>query len=224
MHTSATMILDSGSGGTRFLFAHGAGAPMDSPFMNEVAGALAGHGIRVIRFEFPYMAARRSGARKPPDREAVLLDTWRTIIAEHRGDGRVFIGGKSMGGRMATMIADEVDVQGVICLGYPFHPPGKPDKLRIAHLRDIRTPVLMIQGTRDALGSREEVEPMELSKAVRIAWLEDGDHSLKPRVKSGRTLQDNLIEATRAATGFIKVRQKAEGRSNFKNKDDMHFF
>ncbi|MFN2443931.1 MAG: alpha/beta fold hydrolase [Thermoanaerobaculia bacterium] len=197
------MILDSGSGAVRFLFAHGAGAPMDSPFMNEVAAALAGQGIRVIRFEFPYMAARRAGARKPPDREAVLLDTWRTIIAAHRGEGPVFIGGKSMGGRMATMIADEVDVEGVICFGYPFHPPGKPDKLRIAHLRDIRTPVLMLQGTRDALGFREEIEPMELSKAVRIEWIEDGDHSLKPRVKSGRTLEANLDQASKAAADFI---------------------
>lgn len=203
MHTSGTMILDSGSGAVRFLFAHGAGAPMDSPFMNEVAAALAGQGIRVIRFEFLYMAARRAGARKPPDREAVLLDTWRTMIAAHRGEGPVFIGGKSMGGRMATMIADESKIDGVLCFGYPFHPPGKPDRLRIAHLRDIRTPVLMLQGTRDALGSREEVEPMELSKAVRIEWIEDGDHSLKPRVKSGRTLEENLREAASAATGFI---------------------
>jgi uncharacterized protein len=198
------MILDSGSGSDRFLFAHGAGAPMDSPFMNEVALALTESGIRVIRFEFPYMAARRSGQRKPPDREAVLLDTWRAMIANHRGEGRLFIGGKSMGGRMATMIADESEVDGVVCFGYPFHPPGKPDRLRVAHLRDIRTPVLIIQGTRDALGSRDEVGAMALSKAVHFAWIEDGDHSLKPRVRSGRTLQQNLAEAIRAATEFIK--------------------
>ena len=212
------MILDSGSGSDRFLFAHGAGAPMDSPFMNDVASALAAAGIRVIRFEFPYMAARRSGQRKPPDREGILLETWRTMIATHRGEGRLVIGGKSMGGRMATMIADEAGVDGVVCFGYPFHPPGKPERLRIAHLRDIRTPVLMIQGTRDALGSREEVEPMELSKSVRIQWIEDGDHSLKPRVKSGRTLDENLREATRAATKFIKTSQKPEARSQKKRR------
>lgn len=197
------MILDSGSGDVRYLFAHGAGAPMDSPFMNEIASALAARGVRVIRFEFPYMAARREGHRKPPDRQAVLLETWRSIIREHRGEGRVFIGGKSMGGRFATMIADEAGVDGIVCLGYPFHPPGKPDPLRIEHLRSLRTPLLILQGTRDALGSREEVSSMELSPAVRIEWLEDGDHSLKPRARSGRTYADNMAQAVDRAAHFI---------------------
>lgn len=197
------MILDSGSGDVRYLFAHGAGAPMDSPFMNEIASALAARGVRVIRFEFPYMAARREGHRKPPDRQAVLLETWRSIIREHRGEGRVFIGGKSMGGRFATMIADEAGVDGIVCLGYPFHPPGKPDQLRVEHLRSLRTPLLILQGTRDALGSREEVSSMELSPAVRIEWLEDGDHSLKPRARSGRTYADNMAQAVDRAAHFI---------------------
>lgn len=197
------MILDSGSGDVRYLFAHGAGAPMDSPFMNEIASALAARGVRVIRFEFPYMAARREGHRKPPDRQAVLLETWRSIIREHRGEGRVFIGGKSMGGRFATMIADEAGVDGIVCLGYPFHPPGKPDQLRVEHLRSLRTPLLILQGTRDALGSREEVSSMELSPAVRIEWLEDGDHSLEPRARSGRTYADNMAQAVDRAAHFI---------------------
>lgn len=197
------MILDSGSGDVRYLFAHGAGAPMDSPFMNEIASALAARGVRVIRFEFPYMAAPREGHRKPPDRQAVLLETWRSTIREHRGEGRVFIGGKSMGGRFATMIADEAAVDGIVCLGYPFHPPGKPDQLRVEHLRSLRTPLLILQGTRDALGSREEVSSMELSPAVRIEWLEDGDHSLKPRARSGRTYADNMAQAVDRAAHFI---------------------
>jgi hypothetical protein len=104
--------------------AHGAGAAMDTPFMNCFAGGLANRGFRVARFEFPYMAARRrSGKRSPPDREGVLLDTWRTVI-EELGHARLVIGGKSMGGRMASMVADEGQVAGLVCLGYPFHPAG----------------------------------------------------------------------------------------------------
>lgn len=202
------MILDSGSGVSRFLFAHGAGAPMDSPFMEDVAAALSAGGVRVIRFEFPYMAARRSGHRRPPDREKVLTDTWKRMIADHRGDGPLLIGGKSMGGRIATMVADESGVDGVVCFGYPFHPPGKPERLRTEHLRAIRTPVLMLQGTRDALGSRDEVEPLELSPSIRVHWLEDGDHSLKPRAKSGRTLRQNLEEAVEATLAFIAQRSR----------------
>ena len=197
------MILDSGSGHVRFLFAHGAGAPMDSAFMNDVASGLAAKGVRVIRFEFPYMAARREGHRKPPDRQAVLLDTWKAMLEEHRGQGRAFIGGKSMGGRYATMIADEAGVDGVVCFGYPFHPPGKPDQLRVEHLRAMRTPLLILQGTRDALGSRDEVSAMELSPAVRIEWLEDGDHSLKPRASSGHTYAEHLRDAVARAAEFM---------------------
>jgi predicted alpha/beta-hydrolase family hydrolase len=197
------MILDSGEGDVRYLFAHGAGAPMDSAFMNDVAGALAARGIRVIRFEFPYMAARRSGERRPPDRPAVLLATWRKAIDEHRGGGRLFIGGKSMGGRIATMVADEAGVDGVVCFGYPFHPPGKPEQLRTEHLRSIRTPLLVIQGTRDALGSREDVAALDLAPAIRFAWIEDGDHSLKPRARSGRTMKQNLEEAVERAAAFM---------------------
>src|SRR6185436_4932187 len=114
-----------------FLFAHGAGAPMDTPFMNAVARGMGERGIRVVRFEFPYMAKRReSGKKGAPDRQPVLLDTWRQVIEDHGGGAKVFIGGKSMGGRMASMVADEVGARGLICFGYPFHPPGKPDQLR----------------------------------------------------------------------------------------------
>lgn len=197
------MILDSGAGTVRFLFAHGAGAPMDSPFMSEIAAALAARGVRVLRFEFPYMAARRAGARKAPDRQPILLETWRNVIGEHRGEGPVFVGGKSMGGRIATLVADETRVDGVVCLGYPFHPPGKPSQLRIAHLREIRTPVLLLQGTRDALGSRDEVSGLEMSPSVRTVWLEDGDHSLKPRARSGRTHAELLREAVDHAANFM---------------------
>lgn len=188
-----------------YIFAHGAGAPMDSPFMEIVSRGLTKRKIEVVRFEFPYMAGRRKGVRRPPDREPVLLDTWRAQIAAHRGGGPLFIGGKSMGGRMASMIADEQEVDGLICFGYPFHPPGKPGSLRIAHLQPLRTRALIVQGTRDALGSREEVAGLELSRRITFEWIDDGDHSLKPRRASGRTEAQNLEQAIEAAAQFISA-------------------
>src|SRR5687768_645784 len=168
-----------------FLFAHGAGGAMDTAFMTGVARALGERGIRVVRFEFPYMAARREGGKRgAPDRQPILLDTFRRVVEEHGGGEKVFVGGKSMGGRMASMVADELAVRGLICLGYPFHPPGKPEVLRTAHLASLRTPALIIQGTRDQFGTEAEVSAYELSKTVRIEWLKDGDHSFKPRAGS----------------------------------------
>ena len=108
-----------------------------------------------------------------------------------------------MGGRVASMIADESDVAGVVCFGYPFHPPGKPESLRTAHLVDLRTPTLICQGTRDPFGHREEVEAYSLSASIRVHWLVDGDHGLKPRKKSGRTEADNWAEAMNAVIGFL---------------------
>ena len=158
------------------VFAHGAGAAMDTPWMNSVAHGVAARGIRVVRFEFPYMAARRTGGKRgAPDRQPVLLQTWRDVVAE-LGSG-VVIGGKSMGGRMATMIADELRVRGVVVLGYPFHPPGQPEKLRTAHLESMTTPTLIVQGTRDPFGTEDEVKAYRLSPTIRVEWL-PGQHSL----------------------------------------------
>lgn len=186
------------------VLAHGAGAAMDSPFMNTLADRLGQEGIRVARFEFPYMAARRQGRRPPPDREPVLRETWKTAISELGGAERLVIGGKSMGGRMASLIADETGVRGLVCLGYPFHPPGQPEKTRTAHLAGLRTPTLIIQGTRDTLGSREDVEAYQLSPQIHIVWLEDGDHSFKPRKSSGRTERQSLEEAVAVVAGFVR--------------------
>jgi predicted alpha/beta-hydrolase family hydrolase len=187
-----------------FLFAHGAGGAMDTPFMASVARALGERSIRVVRFEFPYMAARRHGGKRgAPDRPPVLLDAFREVIRAHRGAGRMVIGGKSMGGRIATMVADEMDVDGVVCFGYPFHPPGKPQQLRTAHLATIRSPVLVLQGERDPFGTREEVGGYPLSPAIRVEWLPDGDHSLVPRKASGVTAAENLARAVELAARFI---------------------
>jgi uncharacterized protein len=186
------------------VLAHGAGGPMDSGFMTTVARGVADRGFRVARFEFPYMHAQRLGARRgAPDREPVLRESWLETIQRLGGGGRLAIGGKSMGGRIASMVADEAAVRGLVCLGYPFHPPGKPEKLRTAHLADLRTPALIVQGERDPFGTREDVAGYTLSPAIRIHWIEAGDHSFKPPGKSGRTEAGNVSEAIGVVADFL---------------------
>ena len=198
-------ILTDGPAGAplTLALAHGAGAPMDSPFMARIAEGAAAAGWRVVRFEFPYMAARRTtGTKKPPDREPVLLKTWRSVIAGLGAD-RLVIGGKSLGGRMASLVADEAGVRGLVCLGYPFHPPGRPDRLRTAHLETLATPALILQGERDPFGRADEVPGYSLSDAITVRWLPDGDHSFKPRKASGHTGDGNLALAVERICGFL---------------------
>ncbi len=190
------------------LLAHGAGAPMDSPFLQTMASGLAALGWRVVRFEFPYMAkARQSGQRRAPDRQPVLLQSWRDQVAAAASQGPLFLGGKSMGGRMASLVLEEqaqaAAVLGCLCLGYPFHPPGKPESLRIAHLETLTQPVLVVQGERDSFGRRAEVEGYGLSSAVQVHWIPDGDHSFKPTKRSGLSESANLQEAIAAADQFM---------------------
>jgi len=190
-----------------YVFAHGAGGAMDTPFMTTVARELGERGIRVVRFEFPYMAARRTGGKRgAPDREPVLLNTWREVASQLGGGPRLFIGGKSMGGRMATLVADELEVRGAVVFGYPFHPPGQPNKLRTAHLENLATPTLVLQGERDVFGTRDDVAAYRLSPQIRIEWIPEGDHSLKPRAKSGKTEQQNLLHAIDTAAAFMTSR------------------
>lgn len=187
------------------VLAHGAGAGMRSPFMHDFARGLAARGISVARFEFPYMHARSTaGVRRGPDRADVLIATWKRVVAELGGAQRVVIGGKSMGGRIASMVADELGVRGVVGLGYPFHPASKPHALRTAHLATLRTPTLIVQGTRDALGSREEVAGYALSTAIELLWIEDGDHSLQPRKRSGHSAVAAFDQALSAVTAFVQ--------------------
>ena len=182
------------------ILAHGAGAPMDSDWMNAIAGGIAANGIRVLRFEFPYMAERRaSGKRRPPDREATLLQAWREAYAA-AGSGTVFIGGKSMGGRMASMVADELGAAGLICLGYPFHAPGRPEKPRTAHLEHLGTPTLIIQGSADTFGTRDDVAGYALSPAIAIEWIEGGNHDLVTKSLGAAASRKRVIEL---ATTFI---------------------
>jgi predicted alpha/beta-hydrolase family hydrolase len=193
------------------LLAHGAGAPMDSASMTAAAKALAGAGFRVARFEFAYMAARREGQRKPPPRGESLTPEYRAaveaLIAEGHQAGPLIIGGKSMGGRVASMVADELfaagRIAGLLCLGYPFHPPAKPTQLRTAHLAGLRTPALICQGTRDEFGTRDEVAGYTLSDRIELLWLEDGDHDLKPRKSvSGFTAADHLATLASAVKAW----------------------
>jgi len=195
---------------TTFLMAHGAGAAMDSAGMTALVGPLTSRGIRLVRFEFGYMAARRDGVRRPPPRADTLAPEYRDAVAAVRAAGpmeSLLIGGKSMGGRVASMVADElVDlgyIRGLVCLGYPFHPPERPEQLRTAHLHALRTPTLICQGTRDPFGTRDEVPGYGLSPAIEVHWLEDGDHDLRPRkASSGRSYAENLGEAADAVAAF----------------------
>lgn len=179
------------------LLAHGAGAPMDSRSMSAAAAALARHGMRVARFEFGYMAGRRiEAARKPPPRAEKLIPEYRAAIDALKAAGQLVIAGKSMGGRVASMVADELyaagRVKGLLCLGYPFHPPGKPEQLRTAHLAKLTTPTLIVQGTRDEFGTPADVAGYGLSPKIGLLWLEDGDHDLKPRKASGFSMEGHL--------------------------------
>lgn len=194
------------------LLAHGAGAPMDSPFMTLISDMLAMRGIRVARFEFAYMAARRKGGKRRPPPKAETLDGEMTVAARAAAagaSGKLAIGGKSMGGRVASHVAENLhktgEVAGLVCLGYPFHPPNTPERLRVAHLETLTCPTLIIQGERDPFGTRAEVEALTLPPAIRIHWAHDGDHDLGPRGGSGTTRRGNLEAAADAVAAFLKA-------------------
>nr|WP_067289629.1 alpha/beta family hydrolase [Marinobacterium profundum] len=179
----------------RILFAHGAGAPMDSDFMQAAAQGLVECGYQVMRFEFPYMQARREdGRRRPPSRMPQLLEHFRARIDELNDGVPLWLAGKSMGGRVATMLLDDAPacVRGALVFGYPFYPAKKPQQPRIEHLVSLPLPVHVFQGTRDALGNRETVQTYGLSAQLQLHWLEDGDHDLKPRKASGFTQDQHL--------------------------------
>lgn len=197
------------------LLAHGAGAPADSPFMDQLAADLAALGVAVWRFEFPYMQKRREDGRKrPPDRQQRLLECFREMIAMARDrlppGGRLVIGGKSMGGRMATLIASDPEMRascsGVVCFGYPFHPPGKPDRWRTDHFADLWCPALIIQGTRDPFGKPDEVTGRldgQFSCPVRVQWLDGGNHDFLPPKRLGVTQPQLINEAAKLTAEFI---------------------
>ena len=188
------------------ILAHGAGAPMDSEFMNDMAARLAAQGVNVLRFEFAYMAQRRvDGRRRPPNPQAQLLECWRQVYASVRPHvtGCLAIGGKSMGGRMASLIADELEVDALVCLGYPFYAAGKPEKPRVAHLAELKTPTLIVQGERDALGNRETVEGYTLSSAIEVLWILAANHDLKPLKSAGISYDECLANTAQRIAGLL---------------------
>ena len=211
--TSIPMLSDQAENPSALLLlAHGSGLPMDSPFMADVAARIAARGVTVLRFEFPYMSDRRTGgSKRPPPRAEKLCDFYQDAITQVRREMRenmqLLIGGKSLGGRVASLVADEeyseARIQGLVCLGYPFHPPKKPENLRTLHLEGLTCPTLICQGTRDPLGTQDEIATYELSDAIQISWVGDGDHDFKPRKKSGFTNDQNLQDAAEAVVSFV---------------------
>jgi predicted alpha/beta-hydrolase family hydrolase len=189
-----------------FVFAHGAGAGQNSEFMQLIAKGIAEHKINVVRFNFAYMQlAEESGKRRPPDRADKLLAQFTELLNQIDNSLPIFIGGKSMGGRMASMLLEESTAEGCICMGYPFHPPGKPEKLRTQHLLSINKPLLILQGERDTFGKREEIASFNLSQQIQVIYLADGDHSFKPRKASGQNLEANLHKAIEHSAAFIRT-------------------
>ena len=203
------LITGPASADWRFLCAHGAGAGMETAFLEAMAKLLAERGVTTYRFEFGYMAARRQGgSRKPPPKAERLIDEYRGAVAKVPPGGPLVIGGKSMGGRVASLLADELHaarrIAGLVCLGYPFHPPNKPQQLRTAHLEALACPALFVQGERDPFGGRAEVAGYALSSAVGFHWAGDGDHDLGPRGGSGFTRKGNLAAAADAVVAFAR--------------------
>ncbi|MGR4998092.1 alpha/beta fold hydrolase [Vibrio celticus] len=198
------VIIDGEDNPITFIFAHGAGAGMDHEFMQSVAKGLAFKGIRVIRFNFPYMIKRaEDGKRRPPDRAPKLFEAYQEIIEQVDAD-KLVIGGKSMGGRMASHLSEVDKVAAMACLGFPFHPPGKPEKYKGEHLAELAKPCLILQGERDTFGKREEFADFDLSDSIRVEFIPDGDHSFKPRKSSGYTEQQNIALTVEKLSAFIK--------------------
>ena len=193
------------------LLAHGAGAPMDSPFMAAIASGLGAKGWRVVRFEFGYMARmRQTGRRQGPDRMPLLQEAFRQQVRLEQAawpQRPLFVGGKSMGGRVASLLVDGLaaaaGVRGCLCLGYPFHPPGKPLTLRSEHLAELQAPTLILQGERDPFGKREEVGSYALSPQVQVGWIASGDHSFKPTKASGLSEAQNWAKAVDLVDSFL---------------------
>jgi predicted alpha/beta-hydrolase family hydrolase len=188
------------------VFAHGAGADKSSDFMQTMTKFLNEHKISVIRFNFAYMDKRLvDNKRYPPDKMPKLLDCLNSVLSNIDSTLPIFLAGKSMGGRVSATLAESAlkKVKGVMCLGYPFHPQKQPDKLRLEPLQKTILPILIVQGDRDALGNENEIHDYEISSLCQVLFLPDGDHNLKPRVKSGYTHQQHLKSAIDMMKNFI---------------------
>lgn len=207
-----------------FIFAHGAGADKSHHFMENFTSLLNDKNINVVRFNFPYMDKRLvDGKKYPPNKMPVLEECYQTVMDKYFKDSSntlpIFIGGKSMGGRVAATLSETVSssietsepksdievnpIKGAICIGYPFHPQKKPEKLRLEPLQNTKLPILILQGDRDALGNKEEIQAYDISSLCEVVFFNDGDHDLKPRVKSGYTHTQHLQAAVEHLVRFI---------------------
>lgn len=191
----------------QLFLAHGAGTGWDHAWLNEVAAMLVAEGVWVRRVEFPYAQwMRKTGRRRPPHPITQLVDYYRELLTLRR-DANLpcFVGGKSMGGRVATMLAAKsAELCGVVAYGYPFHPVRKPENLRLQPLFEALTPVLVIQGTRDPFGTESEVQAYNLGEGTQLAWLADGDHDWKPRKASAHDQTALFQQAVAATVRFMR--------------------
>lgn len=203
------LLIDGPDDAPTLLLSHGSGAPMDTPFMNEFTAFAVSGGIRVVRFEFAFMAGRRTTGKKPPPPRADKLIPEFMDVIEQISAPAIFIGGKSLGARVATMMAqqcfDEGKIAGTVCLGYPYHPPKKPDSMRTAHFANYNCPTLICQGERDPFGTRQEIELYDLPDSFEYHWAPFGNHDMTPLKRSGLTSQDNWANAAAAVAAFMKT-------------------
>ena len=193
-----------------FLFAHGAGAPLDHVFMETAAAGLAAEGIHVLRYNFPYTDA---GRRRPDHRNTLLKRVAEAIEwgKGWAGDRPLFAGGKSMGGRMTSMYVAETDTRslsGIVFYGFPLHPPKKPGTVRAEHLSSVALPLLFLQGTRDRLTPLDALAPIveKLGDLARLHVIEGADHGFAVLKRSGRTQEDVQQELACEAAAFMLER------------------
>jgi len=193
---------DFWDGRTAIILAHGAGQGMDSPFMSYFHEELARRGLLTVKFNFEYIDQKR----KIPDSQPKLQARYRTVVSEvmegHKPE-HIVIGGKSMGGRVASYIAgDMLGVKGLVFLGYPLHPPGKQDQLRDQHLYGLNLPMLFISGTKDTFAERSLLENVvgKIGDRATLTWIEGGDHSLK----KGKGDKESLPRAAEYVTAWTK--------------------
>jgi predicted alpha/beta-hydrolase family hydrolase len=200
---TAIRVAAKGDAGWTFAYAPGAGSNVNDPFGKHLCEGLATRGVTAVRFQFPYQEAGRSG----PDRPDVLEATWRAVIEAVRGDGKLAVGGRSMGGRIASsVLADGTKADALVLFAYPLHPPGHPEKARDAHLPAIKAHTLFVSGTNDAFASPDELRATASKvKRASLHLLEGADHGFAVKKSSGRTKQDVYEEATAAMIKWLKV-------------------
>jgi predicted alpha/beta-hydrolase family hydrolase len=193
-----------GDAGWTFIYAPGAGANVHDPFGVFVCRELASRGVRAVRFQFPYQEAGRSG----PDRPPILEATWRVVMERfHEGSGKLCIGGRSMGGRVGSMVVAAGEKADAVALfAYPLHPPGKPGQRRIEHLPALKARALFCSGTTDAFASPDELrEAAALVKRSSVHLMEGADHGFNVKKSTGRTKQEVYAEALEALLRFLHL-------------------